>query len=69
MITAAWIPMMAAMMLPAIARRVRDRDGVLTAPVFAGSYAAVWALVGLAVHALYEPPVPLALVLVALALV
>jgi predicted metal-binding membrane protein len=58
--TAGWVPMMAAMMLPsalpAIARRVRDRDGLLAAPVFAGSYAGVWALVGLAVYALYRPP-------------
>jgi predicted metal-binding membrane protein len=39
MMTAGWVPMMAAMMLPsalsAIARRVRDRDGVLAAPLFA----------------------------------
>jgi predicted metal-binding membrane protein len=56
--------MMAAMMLPsalpAIARRVRDRDGVLAAPLFAGSYAGIWALVGLAVYALYQPPGDLA---------
>jgi predicted metal-binding membrane protein len=60
MMTAAWVPMMAAMMLPsalpAVARRVRDRDGVLAAPLFAGSYAGIWALVGLAVYALYRPP-------------
>jgi predicted metal-binding membrane protein len=60
MMTPGWIPMMAAMMLPsalpAIARRAGDRDGVLAAPVFAGSYAGVWALVGLAVYALYRPP-------------
>jgi predicted metal-binding membrane protein len=60
MMTASWVPMMAAMMLPsalpAIARRVRDRDGVLAAPLFAGSYAGVWALVGLAVYGLYQPP-------------
>ena len=60
MMTAAWVPMMAAMMLPsalpAIARRVRDRDGLLAAPLFAGSYAGIWALVGLAVYALYQPP-------------
>lgn len=58
--TVAWVPMMAAMMLPsalpAIARRVRDSDGVLAAPLFAGSYAGIWALVGLAVYALYQPP-------------
>jgi predicted metal-binding membrane protein len=60
MMTAGWVPMMAAMMLPsalpAIARRVRDRDGVLAAPLFAGSYVAIWALVGVAVYALYQPP-------------
>jgi predicted metal-binding membrane protein len=60
MMTASWIGMMAAMMLPsalpAIARRVRDRDGVLAAPLFAGSYAGIWALVGVAVYALYQPP-------------
>lgn len=58
--TAGWIPMMAAMMLPsaapAIARRAGDRDGVLAAPLLAGSYAGIWALVGLAVYALYRPP-------------
>jgi predicted metal-binding membrane protein len=59
MMTAGWVPIMAAMMLPsalpAIARRARDRDGVLAAPLFAGSYAGVWALVGLAAYALYRP--------------
>jgi predicted metal-binding membrane protein len=43
MMTAGWVPMMAAMMLPsavpAIARRAGDRDGALAAPLFAGSYA------------------------------
>jgi predicted metal-binding membrane protein len=57
---AASVPMMAAMMLPsavpAIARRARERDGVLTAPLFAGSYVAIWVLVGIAVYALYRPP-------------
>jgi predicted metal-binding membrane protein len=60
MMTAGWVPMMAAMMLPsalpAIARRVRDCDGVVAAPLFAGSYAGIWALVGLAIYALYQPP-------------
>jgi predicted metal-binding membrane protein len=62
--TVGWVPMMAAMMLPsalpAVARRVRDRDGVLAAPLFAGSYAGIWALVGLALYALYQPPGDLA---------
>jgi predicted metal-binding membrane protein len=51
MMTAGWVPMMAATMLPsalpAIARRVREGDGGLAAPLFAGSYAGMWALVGL----------------------
>ena len=60
MMTASWVPMMAAMMLPsalpAIARRASDRDGALAVPLFAGSYAGIWALVGLAAYALYQPP-------------
>ena len=60
MMTASWVPMMAAMMLPsalpAIARRAGDRDGALAVPLFAGSYAGIWALVGLAAYALYQPP-------------
>jgi predicted metal-binding membrane protein len=54
------VPMMAAMMLPsavpAIARRARERDGVLAAPLFAGSYLGTWALVALAMCLLYRPP-------------
>ena len=57
---AASVPMMAAMMLPsavpAIARRARERDGVLAAPLFAGSYLGAWALVALAIYILYRPP-------------
>lgn len=53
------VPMMAAMMLPsaipAIARRARERDGRRAAPLFAGSYAAAWMLVGLAICILYRP--------------
>jgi predicted metal-binding membrane protein len=60
MMTASWAPMMAAMMLPsalpAIARRAADGDGALAAPLFASSYAGIWALVGLATYALYQPP-------------
>jgi predicted metal-binding membrane protein len=56
---AAWVPMMAAMMLPgavpAVSRFVRARGRAQAAPLFAGSYLAVWALFGLAVYALYEP--------------
>jgi predicted metal-binding membrane protein len=55
---AAWVPMMAAMMLPgavpAITRLVRAGRAV-SAPLFAGSYLVVWTLVGLAIYALYEP--------------
>jgi predicted metal-binding membrane protein len=56
---AAWVPMMAAMMLPgavpAVLSFVRSDGRVLAAPRFAGSYLAVWAVVGLAVYALYQP--------------
>ncbi|MGB9183599.1 MAG: DUF2182 domain-containing protein [Solirubrobacteraceae bacterium] len=55
-----FILMMAAMMLPsavpALARRARDGSGVLAAPLFAGSYLGVWALAGLALWLLYQPP-------------
>ena len=54
------VPMMAAMMLPsavpAIARRAGERDGVLAAPLFAGSYLGAWVLVALAMCMLYRPP-------------
>ncbi len=57
------VPMMAAMMLPsavpAIARRAQDRDGRLAAPLFAGSYVGAWALAGLALWLLYQPPADL----------
>jgi predicted metal-binding membrane protein len=53
-----WVVMMAAMMLPgaapAIVRRVRAR-GVLTVPPFLVSYLSVWAIVGLAIYAVYRP--------------
>jgi len=56
---AAWVPMMAAMMLPgavpAISRVVRADRGVLGAPVFAAAYLTVWTLIGLAVFVVYEP--------------
>jgi predicted metal-binding membrane protein len=62
--TLAWVPMMATMMLPgaapAIARRARERDGALGAPLFAALYAATWLVAGLAVYALYRPPGELA---------
>jgi predicted metal-binding membrane protein len=56
---AAWVPMMAAMMLPgaapAIASFARSDGRARAVPVFAGSYLAVWAVAGLAVYALYRP--------------
>ena len=56
---AAWVPMMAAMMLPgaapAVVRRAHATGRALAAPLFAGSYLAVWMLVGLAAYALYRP--------------
>jgi predicted metal-binding membrane protein len=55
----AWVPMMAAMMLPgavpAVSRFVRANGRALAAPVFAASYVGVWALFGLAVYAVYQP--------------
>jgi predicted metal-binding membrane protein len=56
---AAWVPMMAAMMLPgavpAVSSFIRIDGRVLAAPLFAGSYLAVWTVVGLGVYALYRP--------------
>jgi len=53
-----WVSMMAAMMLPgaapAVVRRARA-GGMRAAPVFVGSYLAVWAVAGLAVYAGYRP--------------
>jgi predicted metal-binding membrane protein len=74
MMTAGSIPLMAAMMLPgalpATVRAARASGRPLTAPLFAGSYLVVWALVGLAVYELYMPPAPaVAAVLVAAAVI
>jgi predicted metal-binding membrane protein len=55
---AAWVPMMAAMMLPGASPAVLEcarATGRLGAALFAGSYLAVWSVVGLAVYALYHP--------------
>jgi predicted metal-binding membrane protein len=56
---AAWVPMMAAMMLPsvvpAVSRLARADRRPLATPLFAGSYLAVWTLVGLVIYALYAP--------------
>jgi predicted metal-binding membrane protein len=61
---AAWVVMMAAMMLPgaapAVARRAHASGGVRAVPLFIGSYLAVWALAGAAVYALYRPHGPVA---------
>jgi predicted metal-binding membrane protein len=56
---AVWVVMMAAMMLPgaapAVLRRAHASGQVRAVPLFVGSYLAVWALVGVAVYALYRP--------------
>lgn len=56
---ALWVSMMAAMMLPgaipAMLRHAGASGLVRAAPTFAGSYLAVWALVGVAVYVLYRP--------------
>jgi predicted metal-binding membrane protein len=55
----AWVAMMAAMMLPgaipAALRLARTNGRLEAVPVFAGSYLAVWTLVGLAAYAVYQP--------------
>jgi len=56
---AAWVPMMAAMMLPAaapaVARRARAAGRAGAGLLFAGAYLAVWASVGLPVWVLDRP--------------
>jgi predicted metal-binding membrane protein len=56
---ALWVSMIAAMMLPgavpAVSRFVRVDGRLLVAPLFVGSYLAVWTMVGLVVYALYQP--------------
>jgi predicted metal-binding membrane protein len=56
---ALWVPMMAAMMLPsaapAVLRHAHASGRVRAVLLFVGSYLAVWALVGVAVYALYRP--------------
>ena len=56
---ALWVVMMAAMMLPgaapAVVRRAHAGGRVRAVLLFVGSYLAVWALVGVAVYALYRP--------------
>jgi predicted metal-binding membrane protein len=67
---ALWVWMMAAMMLPGAAPVVLRRaqaGGVRAVPLFVVSYLAVWALVGVAVYALYRPHGPAAAGAVAIA--
>jgi predicted metal-binding membrane protein len=52
---AAWVPMMAAMMLPGAVPAAARLRGALAVPFFAGSYLVVWTAVGLAVYAVYRP--------------
>jgi predicted metal-binding membrane protein len=56
---ALWVTMMAAMMLPGVApaaaTRARTTGRVRAVLLFVGSYLAVWAVVGVAVYALYRP--------------
>ena len=68
---ALWVSMMAAMMLPgaapAVLMRAHATGRVRAVPLFIGSYLAVWALVGVAVYALYRPHGPVAAGAVAIA--
>jgi predicted metal-binding membrane protein len=56
---AAWVTMMAAMMLPgaarAIARHTQMTGRMRAAPPFTGSYLTIWALAGVAAYALDRP--------------
>jgi len=52
---AAWVPMMAAMMLPGAVPAAARVRGALAVPFFAGSYLVVWTAVGLAAYAVYRP--------------
>jgi predicted metal-binding membrane protein len=55
---AAWIWMMAAMMLPGAASAAVSRaraSGVRAVPAFIASYLGVWAAIGVAVYAVYRP--------------
>jgi predicted metal-binding membrane protein len=52
---AAWVPMMAAMMLPGAVPAAAKVRGALAVPFFAGSYLVVWTAVGLAAYAVYRP--------------
>jgi predicted metal-binding membrane protein len=56
---AAWVPMMAAMMLPgavpAVSRFVRADGRLRVMPLFVGTYLAVWTLFGAVTYAAYRP--------------
>ena len=56
---AAWLPMMAAMMLPgavpAVMQRARSMSPARSVSLFVVMYVAVWAVVGIAVYVLYRP--------------
>jgi predicted metal-binding membrane protein len=56
---AAWVTMMAAMMLPgaapAVASHARASGTVRAAPTFVGAYLAIWALAGVVAYALDRP--------------
>ena len=52
---AAWVPMMAAMMLPGAVPAILRCARAGAALPFAGSYLAVWSAAGLAVYAIYRP--------------
>jgi predicted metal-binding membrane protein len=60
MMSLSMVPLMAAMMLPgavpATVRAARASERPLAAPLFAGSYLVIWALIGLVVYELYMPP-------------
>jgi predicted metal-binding membrane protein len=68
---AMWVTMMAAMMLPgaapAVTRHACASGRVHAAPLFVGSYLAVWIVVGAAVYAAYRPHGSLAAGVVAIA--
>ena len=51
----AWVPMMAAMMLPGTLPAVLRLGRLRSLPFFAVAYVVVWAVVGLVVYALYQP--------------
>jgi predicted metal-binding membrane protein len=59
---AAWVTMMAAMMLPgaapAVARQTRVSGSVRAAALFTGAYLAIWALAGLVAYGLDRPHPP-----------